>query len=96
MANNEFVGYCTGRVKAFSNVNAIIGFPVTEKGSANNVYALFNDMLYQVSVTIEVARANLFGFLWLPEYKKTYTEAPLVRLFSIESSIIDIFVAGPA
>ena len=44
---------------------------------------------------MEVVKANMFGFLWLPEYKKVYSEDADVRLFSIESSIIDVFVAAP-
>ena len=52
-------------------------------------------MLYQVAIRVEVAKANAFGLLWLPEYKKVYSEDTQKRLFSIESSVIDVFVAAP-
>lgn len=68
------MGYCTTRVKAFSNIDALIGFPTDTGSTKNDVFALFNDMLYQVAVRVEVAKANAFGFLWLPEYKKVYSE----------------------
>lgn len=68
------MGYCTTRVKAFSNIDALIGFPTDTGSTKNDVFSLFNDMLYQVAVRVEVAKANAFGFLWLPEYKKVYSE----------------------